>query len=86
MIPPAGSPTGATLGQSAGAAPVASLPHDGSALAAVFHIHGISKVYRTGEVDVYALRDVDFDLRPGEFVVLLGPSGSGKSKIGRAHV
>ena len=44
-------------------------------------IHGISKVYRTGEVDVYALRDVDFDLRPGEFVVLLGPSGSGKSTL-----
>jgi putative ABC transport system ATP-binding protein len=32
-------------------------------------------------VDVWALRDVDFDLSPSEFVVLLGPSGSGKSTL-----
>ncbi|MCC6365745.1 MAG: ABC transporter ATP-binding protein [Bryobacterales bacterium] len=48
---------------------------------AVFHIHGISKVYRTGEVAIHALRGVDFDLYPGEFIVLLGPSGSGKSTL-----
>ena len=29
---------------------------------AVFHVHGISKVYRTGEVDIHALRDVEVDL------------------------
>jgi putative ABC transport system ATP-binding protein len=48
---------------------------------AVFHLHGISKVYHLGEVDVHALRDVDFDLYAGEFVVLLGASGSGKSTL-----
>ncbi|MCC6391433.1 MAG: ABC transporter ATP-binding protein [Bryobacterales bacterium] len=48
---------------------------------AVFHIHGISKVYRTGDVEIHALRGVDFDLYPGEFIVLLGPSGSGKSTL-----
>jgi putative ABC transport system ATP-binding protein len=48
---------------------------------AVFHVHGISKVYRTGEVDVWALREIDFDLYPAELVVLLGPSGSGKSTL-----
>jgi putative ABC transport system ATP-binding protein len=48
---------------------------------AVFHVHGISKVYQTGEVEVWALREIDFDLYPAELVVLLGPSGSGKSTL-----
>jgi putative ABC transport system ATP-binding protein len=41
----------------------------------------ISKVYRMGEVDVRALSEVDFSLRSGELVVLLGASGSGKSTL-----
>src|SRR5512140_1025071 len=47
----------------------------------VLHVHGISKTYHLGEVDVYALRKVDLDLVAGEFVVLLGASGSGKSTL-----
>jgi putative ABC transport system ATP-binding protein len=48
---------------------------------AVFHVHGVSKVYRLGEVDVHALQQVDVDFYAGEFVVLLGASGSGKSTL-----
>ncbi|MCB1759434.1 MAG: ABC transporter ATP-binding protein [Gammaproteobacteria bacterium] len=41
----------------------------------------LTKVYRTGVVEVHALRGVDLQLYERELVVLLGPSGSGKSTL-----
>jgi putative ABC transport system ATP-binding protein len=45
----------------------------------VFDVRDLTKVYRTGEVEVYALRRANAQLHEGEISVLLGPSGSGKS-------
>lgn len=39
------------------------------------------KTYRTGEVEVHAIRGVDFDIDAASFVSFVGPSGSGKTTL-----
>ena len=41
----------------------------------------VSKIYKMGEVEIKALDNVSFDIDKGEFVVILGASGAGKSTI-----
>ncbi|MFF9011695.1 ABC transporter ATP-binding protein [Streptomyces sp. NPDC014870] len=42
---------------------------------------GVSKIYRTGSVEVTALLDLDLLVRQGEMVGVMGPSGSGKTTL-----
>jgi putative ABC transport system ATP-binding protein len=45
----------------------------------IIQLASLSRVYRMGQVDVHALREVSFELYQGEMVAIMGASGSGKS-------
>jgi putative ABC transport system ATP-binding protein len=49
--------------------------------APVVELSGVSRVFRTGEVEVHALREVGLAFGRSELAVVLGPSGSGKTTL-----
>ena len=47
----------------------------------VLEVKNIDKVYGQGETEVYALRNLSFSVKRGEFMLIVGSSGSGKSTL-----
>jgi len=47
----------------------------------VIEVKNVIRTYKTGEIEVRALRGVDLEIEKGEFTAIAGPSGSGKSTL-----
>ena len=47
----------------------------------ILSARGVSKTYRSGSLEVPALRNVGIDVEAGEFVIVMGPSGNGKTTL-----
>lgn len=44
-------------------------------------LKNVSKIYQMGEVEIRAVDGINFDIEKGEFVVIVGPSGAGKTTV-----
>ncbi len=44
-------------------------------------LENVTKIYHMGEVDIHAVDGIDFEIQKGEFVVIVGPSGAGKTTV-----
>ena len=44
-------------------------------------VRGVYKNYQVGDIEIPVLRNISFDVSPGEFVAIVGPSGNGKTTL-----
>ena len=53
----------------------------GNIMSAFVEFQNVKKTYKTGEVEIHALQNVNFEIEKGEFCVVVGASGAGKTTI-----
>ena len=41
----------------------------------------VKKTYRSGEINIEAVKGIDFEIEEGELVIIVGPSGAGKTTV-----
>lgn len=49
--------------------------------AELIRLAGVGRTFRSGDIEVRAVRDADLEVSPGDYVSIVGPSGSGKSTL-----
>ena len=47
----------------------------------MIEMHGLTKAYRTADVETTALSNINLEVKAGEFIAIMGPSGCGKSTL-----
>lgn len=47
----------------------------------IIRVNNLEKIYKNGNIEVKALKNVNFSVERGEFISIMGPSGSGKSTL-----
>jgi len=47
----------------------------------MIRLEDITKIYKNGEIETVALKNINLEIKKGEFVAIMGPSGSGKSTL-----
>ena len=50
-------------------------------MGAFISLKNVKKIYRMGEVEIMAAAGMDFEIHKGEFAVVVGPSGAGKTTV-----
>src|SRR5712692_4245034 len=69
------------MGDAAGPPQEAALPTRELSVEPILKTENLWKVYRSGRVEIPALRGVNFEVMPAGFVAVMGPSGCGKSTL-----
>ena len=53
----------------------------GGASMAYISVNDVTKIYKMGEVEIKACNGITFEIEKGEFVIIVGPSGAGKTTV-----